>query len=91
MSVSNMSNWAWFHLNSKGDIFSFYDPCHKPKCKCQKQTTFSPVHFEVEVACLKNTRNKILQGAEKGWENFPEPGIKIAIPFLSAGLVAKTK
>ena len=33
--------------------------CHNPKCKCQKQITFTPKQFQLEGAGFKNTmKNK---------------------------------
>ena len=34
---------------------------------------------------------KNFEGTEKMWNNFSKPGLKIAIPIISAGVVAKTK
>ena len=42
MHCSPMSNSAWCDLNSRGDLLKLHDLCHNPKCKCQKQITFTP-------------------------------------------------
>ena len=34
---------------------------------------------------------KKFEGTEKMWKNFSKPGLKIASPIISAGVVAKTK
>ena len=85
-----MSNQAWCDLNSRGDTLNLHDFCHNPKCKCQNQITFTPRHFQVEGAGFKNTRKKFFDGTEEVWNNFFDPGLKIATPFISAGVAAKT-
>ena len=37
---SAMSNSAWCDKNCT--VLKLHDMCHNPKCKCQKQITFSP-------------------------------------------------
>ena len=39
---SAMSNSAWCDLNKKCTVFKLHDICQNPKCKSQKQITFSP-------------------------------------------------
>ena len=39
---SAMSNSAWCDLNKNCTVLKLHDMCHNPKCKCQKQITFSP-------------------------------------------------
>ena len=58
---SAMSNSAWCVLNSKGDTLKLHDNCHNPKCKCQKQVTFTPRNFQMEGAGFKNTKKKTIQ------------------------------
>ena len=39
---SAMPNSAWCDLNRNCTVLNLHDMCHNLKCKCQKQTTFSP-------------------------------------------------
>ena len=59
---SAMSNSAWRDLNKNCTVLKLHDMCHNPKCKCQKQITFSPNQFQLEGAGFKNTMKKILRG-----------------------------
>ena len=43
-----MSILARHDLNSRGDILKKQDKRSKPKCKLQKQTTFTPKHYQLE-------------------------------------------
>ena len=65
--------------------------CHNPKCKCQKQITFSPNQFQLEGAGFKNTMKKIFKGSQTAWNKFLKPALKIATPIISAGVAMKTK
>ena len=47
-----MSNIAWCDLNSK-NILILHDYCPNPKCKCQKQITFTPEQFQMEGSGFK--------------------------------------
>ena len=55
---SAMSNSASLDSNKKCTVLKLHDMCHNPKCKCQKQITFSPHQFQLEGAGLKNTMKK---------------------------------
>ena len=55
---SAMSNSAWCDLNKKCTVLKLHDICPNPKCKCQKQFTFSPNTFQLEGAGFKNTMRK---------------------------------
>ena len=55
---SSMSISAWCDLNKNCTVLKLHDMCHIPKCKCQKQITFSPNHFQLDGAGFKNTRKK---------------------------------
>ena len=39
---SPMSNLSWCDLNNKGNLLEVHDLCPNPKCKGQKQITFTP-------------------------------------------------
>ena len=55
---SPMSNSAWCDLNKNCTVLKLHDMCHNPKCKCQKQITFSPNQFQFEGSGSKNTMKK---------------------------------
>ena len=65
--------------------------CHNPKCKCQKHITFTSNQFQMECNGFKNTMKKILNGFQTAWNKFLKPASKIATPFISASVAAKTK
>ena len=50
---SAMSNSAWCDLNKNCTVLKLHDMCHNPKCKSQKQITFSPNQFQLEGAGFK--------------------------------------
>ena len=80
-----MSDTAWRNLKSRGDLLKIHDKCPNNKCFCQKKIFFTPQHFQVESAGFENTKRKTFKGTEKMWQNFIEPGLKIATPIISAG------
>ena len=65
--------------------------CHNPKCKCQKQNTFTPNQFQLEGAGFKNAMKKIFKGSQTAWNKFIKPALKIATPIISAGVAMTTK
>ena len=65
--------------------------CHNPKCKCQKQITFSPNQFQLEGSGFKNTMRKIFEGCQTAWDKFLKPALKIATPIILASVAMKTK
>ena len=84
-----MSKSEWCDLNSQGDLLNLHDLCHNPKCKCQKQITFTQRQFQLEGSGFKYYEK--IEGTEKVWTIFIKPGLKIATPIISAGVAAKTK
>ena len=70
---------------------NLHDFCHDPKCKCQKQITFSPKQFQLEAAGFKNTMKKIFEGSEKMWNKFLKPAVNVAAPFIGMAVRAKTR
>ena len=70
-------------------MLKLHDVCNNPKCKRQKQITLIPKQFQLEGAGFKNTMKKLFKVTEKTWNNFIEPGLKIATPNISAGAAAK--
>ena len=65
--------------------------CHNPKCKFQKQITFSPNQFQLEGAGFKNTMKSLFKGSQTAWNKFLKPALKITTPIISAGVAMKTK
>ena len=88
---SAMSNSAWCDLNKNCTVLKLHDMCHNPKCKCQKQITFSPNQFQLEGGSIKSKLQKIFRGTKKAWDSFIKPGLKMATPLISAAVAAKTK
>jgi len=62
---SAMSNSAWCDLNKNGTVLKLHDMCHNPKCKCQKQITFSPKQFQLEGGSIKANFKKFLEELKK--------------------------
>ena len=90
-NTSAMSNSAWCDLNNNCTVLKLHDMYHNPKCKCQKQITFSPNQFQLEGAGFKNTMKKIFEGNQTAWNNILKPALKIATTINSAGVAMKTK
>ena len=88
---SAMSNSAWCDLNKNCTVLKLHDMCHNPKCKCQKQITFTPNQFQLEGGSIKSRLQSIFRGTKKAWEKFIKPGLKMATPLISATIAAKTK
>ena len=88
---SAMSSSAWCDLNKNCRVLKLHDMCHNPKCKCQKQKTFSPNQFQLEGAGFKNTMKNIFKGSQTAWNKHLKPALKIATPTISAGVAMKTK
>ena len=88
---SAMSNSAWCDLNKNCTVLKLHDMCHNPKCKCQKQITSSPNQFQLIGAGFKKTLKKLFKVSQTAWNKFLKIALKIATPFFSAGVAAKTK
>ena len=88
---SAMSNSAWCDLNKNCTVLKLHDMCHNPKCKCQKQITFTPNQFQLEGSGFKSTMKKIFKESQTGWNKILKPALKIATPLISAAIAAKTK
>ena len=58
---SAMSNTAWCDLNKNCTVLKLHDMCHNPKCKCQKQITFTRNQFQLEGNGFKNKLQKKLK------------------------------
>ena len=88
---SAMSNSAWCDLNKNCTVLKLHDMCHNPKCKCQKQITFSPNQFQLEGGSIKSKLKSIVRGTKPAWDKLIKPGLKMATPLISAAVAAKTK
>ena len=88
---SAMSNSAWCDLNKNCTVLKLHDMCHNPKCKCQKQITFSPNQFQLEGAGFKNTMKKIFKGSQTAWNKFLKPTINTLAPVIGMAIGAKRK
>ena len=88
---SAMSKSAWCDLNKNCTVLKLHDMCHNPKCKCQKQITFSPNQFQLEGAGFKNTMKKIFEGSQTAWSNFLKPTINTLAPVIGMAVGAKSK
>ena len=67
---SAMSNSAWCDLNKNCTVLKLHDMCHNPKCRCQKQITFTPKQFQLEGPGFKNTIKKFLRDVKQLGVNF---------------------
>ena len=67
---SAMSNSAWCDLNKNCTVLKLHDFCHNPKCKCQKQITFSPKQFQLEGNGFKKILKKYSKAAKRLRINF---------------------
>ena len=88
---SAMSNSAWCDLNKNCIVLKLQDMCHNPKCKCQKQSTFSPNQFQLEGAGFKNTLKKIFKGSQTALSKLSKPTINTLAPVIGMAVGAKSK
>ena len=86
---SALSNSAWCDLNKNCTVLNLHDMCHNPKCKCQKQITFSPNQFQLEGVGFKNTMKKISKGFQTAWNKFLRPTINTLAPVIGMAVGAK--
>ena len=88
---SALTNSAWCDLNKNCTVLMLHDMCHNPKCKCQKQITFSPNQFQLEFAGFKNTMKKLFKVSETAWNKFLKPTINTLAPVIGMAVGAKSK
>ena len=88
---SALSNSAWCDLNKNCTVLKLHDMCHNPKCKCQKQITFSPNQFQLEGAGFENTMKKMFKGSQTAWNNFLKPTLNTLAPVIGMAVGAKSK
>ena len=88
---SAMSNSAWCDLNKNCPVLKLNDMCQNPKCKCQKQTTFTPKQFQPEGGSIKGKLQKLFKGTLTAWNKVLKPAIKAKAPFIGMAVSTKTK
>ena len=88
---SAMSISAWCDLNKDCTVLKLHDMCHNPKCKCQKQITFSTRQFQLEGSGFKNTMKRIFKGSQTAWNKFLKPTINTLAPVIGMAVGAKSK
>ena len=86
-----MSNSAWCDLNKNCTVLKLHDMCHNPKCKCQKQITFTPKQFQLEGGSIQPKLQKIFKGTRTAGNKFLKPAINATAPFIGMAVGAKTK
>ena len=88
---SATSNSAWCDLNKNCAVLKLHDTCHNPKCKCQKQITFTPKQFQLEGGSSENKLRKSFKGTQTAWNKFLKPAVNVAAPYIGVPVSAKTK
>ena len=88
---SAMSSSAWCDLNKNCTVLKLHDMCHNPKCKCQKQITFSPNQFQLEGGSIKNQLKSIFIGTQTAWNNFLKTTINTLLLVIGMAVGAKSK
>ena len=88
-SAMNIS--AWCDLNRNCIVLELHDMCHNPKCKCQKQITFTQKKFELEGGSIKSKLQKNIKGTHTAWKMFFKPAVNVAAPFIRMAVGGKTK
>ena len=88
---SAMSISAWCDLSKNCTVLKLHDMCHNPKCKCQKQITFTPNQFQLEGGSNKSKLQSIFKRTEKMWNKFLKPAVNVVAPFIGMAVGAKTK
>ena len=87
---SAMSNSAWCDLNKNCTVLKLHDMCHNPKCKCQKQITFSTNQFQLEGVGSKNTMKNLFKGSQTAWSKLLKTTINTLAPVIAMAVGAKT-
>ena len=88
---SPMSNLSWCDLIIQDNLPKVHNICPSPECKCQKQNTFTPYHFQVEGFGYKNALQKIFNGIEEAWNLFLKPAFNTIVPVIGMAIGAKSK
>ena len=88
---SAKTNSAFCDLNKNCTVLKLHNMCHNPKCKCQKQITFSPNPFQLEGGSIKNKLKSIFRGTQTAWNKFFRRALNMASPYIGMAVSAKTK
>ena len=88
---SAMSNTAWCDFNKNCTVLKIHNMCHNPKCKCQKQITFTPKQFELEGGLIKSKLQKKFKGTQTAWKKFLKPALNLASPYIGMAVSANKK
>ena len=63
--------------------------CPDPKCKCQKQFTFTPRQLQMKVAAFKN-KIQFFPGTKIAWNMFLRPALNMTAPVIGRAVGATT-
>ena len=88
---SPMSNSAWCHSNSLGDILKLHDFCHNPRYKCGKQITFTPRQSQLGRAGFKTEIQKFFRGTQTACNKLLKLAVSVAAPFKGLAVGAETR
>ena len=88
---SAKSKSAWCDLNKFCTVLKLHHMCHNPKCKCQKQITFTPKQFHLEGGSIERKLQKKFKGSQTICNKFLKPAVNVAAPFIGMAVSAKIK
>ena len=77
-----MSNSAWCNVNKTCTVLKLHDMCHNPKCRYQKQITFTPQQIKLEGGLIKSKLQKLFKGIQTAWKKFLKPAVNMATPYI---------
>ena len=72
-------------------VLKLHDICHNPKCRWQKQITFTPKQFQLEGGSIKIKVKSLFTGQQTAWNKFLEPAVNATAAFIGMAVSAKTK
>ena len=72
-------------------MLKLHDMCHNPKCRCQKQITFTPKQFQLECGSIRSKLQGKFEVTQIAWNKFLKPAVNVAAPFIGMAVGAKTK
>ena len=70
-------------------VLKFHDKCHYPKCKCQKQITFTHTQFQVEGGSIKSRLKPVFGGTQSTRNKILEPAVNEAALFIGMAVSGK--
>ena len=62
--------------------------CHKPKCNCQKQITFTPKQYMLEGNGFRDTMKTTFKRSQTAWNKFLKPAVNVAAPSIGMAVGA---